>query len=29
MCDASKNYEKFTKKPLFEGFKVVQDHWCW
>jgi len=24
-----KNREKFTKKPLFLGFKVVQGHRCW
>jgi len=29
MSAASKNCEKFTKKPLFGGIRVVQGHRCW
>jgi len=29
MCIAAWNREKFTKKPLSLGFKVLQGHRCW
>jgi len=29
MCVAARNHKKFSKNPLFWGFKVIQGHRHW